>query len=84
MPISNHYIKVEKCEEEKQEGFQLVQVMDSSHYKGRVVTVPETPVCLGNHQIAPNDIVLFAKGSPDTHDIEKFKYVRIDDLLEVL
>lgn len=84
MPLSSRYIKVEKCEEEKQEGFQTAQVMDTSHYKGKVVAIPESPVFIDNHKIAVDDIVLFAKGSPDTHDIEKFKYVRSDDLLEVL
>lgn len=88
MQVSNNYICVEKLEEQAKDGFQTVEVTDPSLYKGRVTHIPASPVFMGNRQIAPNDVVLFAKYSPDTHDIEhegkKYKFVSVRDLLAVL
>lgn len=89
MQISNNYIVVEKVEEEVKEGFQTVSVQDSSVYKGKVITLPEAPVCMGNKFVTIGDIVLFAKYSPDTHEIDlengkKVKFVKTSDVLAVL
>lgn len=85
MQISNKYIAVEKVEEPVSEGFQSVQVQDNSTYKGKVVKVGDTTNTMSVHE---GDIVLFAKYSPDTHEIEhegkKLKFVKIDDVLAVL
>lgn len=88
MQISNNYIALEKVEEEVKEGFQAVSVQDNTTYKGRVFLVGEAPIFMGNKQVAIGDIVLFAKYSPDTHDIEedgkKLKFVKVTDILAVL
>lgn len=88
MQISNKYIAIEKVVEEEKEGFQAVQVQDSSTFKGRVIMIPECPVFMGNKQVAPGDIIYYAKNSPDTHEIEhdgkKIKFVAVADLLSVL
>lgn len=89
MQISNNYIAVEKVEDEVKEGeYQAVQVQDSSTYKGKVVYIPEAPVYIGNKMVMLGSVVLFAKGSPDTHDIEhegkKLKCVKTTDILFLL
>lgn len=82
--ISTKYIVLEKYIEPPKEGFQEVKVQDSSVYKGRVVELPDVPVYVGNQKIEVGDLVLFAKYSPDTHEIEDRKFVRAEDLLKVL
>lgn len=76
---------MEKVEEEKKEGFQTVEVTDSSLFTGRVVNLPEMPVYLGNSPLQVGDIILFSKYSPDTHEIEhegkKLKFVSTRDIL---
>lgn len=88
MYISNSYVVVEKVEEPVAEGFQAVQVQDSSIYKGKVTDVPEAPIFMGNEHVGIGDIILFAKYSPDTHDVEeggkKMKFVKTTDILCVL
>ncbi len=85
MHISTKYIIVEKLEEEAKEGFQTVQVQDNFVYKGKVIQVPEQPAFIDNHQLESGDVVLFAKYSPDTHEIEhedkKIKFIRVEDVL---
>ena len=88
MQISNNYVVVEKLENPPQEGFQTVEVTDPSLYKGRVAYLPEMPVYLGNSPLKIGDVVLFAKYSPDTHDIDhegkKLKFVSTRDLLAAI
>ena len=89
MNISNNRIVVEKIEDEKQEGgFEMVNVQDSYTYRGKVVFLPEAPVYMGNEPVKVGDTVLFAKYSPDTHELEidgkKLKFVKTEDLLAVL
>lgn len=88
MQISNSFIAVEKLEEPKQEGFQTVEIQDSSSFKGKVKFIPETPIYMGNQKITIGDTILFAKYSPNTHDIEheglKLKFVSAQDVLAVL
>lgn len=89
MYISVHYVAVEKIETEKKEGaFETVAVTDDFVYRGRVVQVPECPTFVDNHALKTGDTVLFAKYSPDTHEIEqdgkKIKFVSLKDILAVL
>ncbi len=82
------YVLVERLEEEKEEGFQVVKVEDSSLYKGKIHDLPEPPTYIGNHLLTIGDTVIFAKNSPNTHLItregKELKYILIEDLLEVL
>lgn len=88
MFISNKYILVEKLEETKEEGFQIVQVQDNFVYKGKVVQVPLTPVHMENELVMKGDTVLFAKYSPDTYEVDhegkKYKFVAVADILAKL
>jgi co-chaperonin GroES (HSP10) len=88
MQVSNSYIVVEKVEQEKKEGFQTVDATDESTFKGRVTYIPEAPVYMGNSPIQIGDVILFAKYSPDTHDVElegkKLKFVSTRDILAKL
>ncbi len=88
MQISNKYIVVEKLEEEAKEGFKTVDVQDNFVYKGRVINLPSIPVYMTDEQVKIGDIVLFAKYSPDTWEIDldgkKVKFVAISDLLAVV
>lgn len=88
MQISNKYIVVEKIEEDQKEGFKTVEVQDSFVYKGKVINKPSMPIYLTDTELKVGDVVLFAKYSPDTHEIDlegkKVKFVAIADLLAVL
>ncbi len=89
MQISQNYIVVQKAEEPvSTEEFKAVEIQDSFVYKGKVTNLPDVPVHMANRQIMLGDIVLFAKYSPDTWEIEhegvKMKFVSIRDLLAVL
>lgn len=85
MQVSNNYVAVEKVEDEQKEGFQTVDVQDSSLFKGKITHIPEAPVFLGNQHLAVGDIILFSKYSPDTHEIEhegkKYKFISTRDIL---
>ncbi len=85
MQISNKYIVVEKIEEPKQEGFKTVEVQDNYVYKGKV---KQGGFITNTMTVKEGDTVLFAKYSPDTHEIDlegkKVKFVAIDDILAVL
>lgn len=88
MQISDKYIVVERVEEEAKEGFKTVEVQDNYVYKGKVIIIPDNPVYIGNRGVALNDVVLFAKYSPDTHEMDydgqRVKFVATSDILGVL
>lgn len=89
MQISNNYIVVIKDFPAPQEGeFKVVEVQDDFIYRGRVKLLGEAPIFMGNKQVTVGDVVLFAKYSPDTHEIEhegeKLKFVSTADILAVL
>lgn len=88
MEISNKYVVVEKLGEESKEGFKAVEVQDSFVYKGRIIHVPEAPVYMGNERVGVGSTVMFAKYSPDTHEVDidgkKLKFVAVNDILAVL
>lgn len=85
MQVSNNYVCVEKVEEEKKEGFQSVEVTDSSLFTGKITHIPEGPVFIGNTRLGVGDVILFSKYSPDTHEVDyqgkKLKFVSTRDIL---
>jgi co-chaperonin GroES (HSP10) len=88
MQINSKYVVLEKCEEVAKEGFKTVEVQDNFIYKGKVIRKPDCPCYVDSYALAVGDVVIFAKYSPDTHDIElegkKVKFVRVEDLLAVI
>jgi co-chaperonin GroES (HSP10) len=89
MEVSVNYCVVKKVEEPKVEGFKTVEVQDSFVYKGQIVKLPTSqPAYMGDRRLAIGDIVLFAKYSPDTIEVElegeKQKFVKLIDILAVL
>lgn len=89
MHISNNRVVVETVVEEVKEGFQAVQVQDSSTFKGRVVELPKnTRVVVDGYDVVNADILLFAQNSPDTHQIvhegKEIKFIKVEDILAVL
>lgn len=88
MEINSNFVLVKKLEEPKAEGFQAVEIQDNFVYKGKVHRVPACPVYVDNHAVAVGEVVIFAKYSPDTVEIdfegEKMKFVKVTDLLAVL
>lgn len=82
--INANYIVVEKFEEEKGDGFVAVEVQDSFVYKGRVKEIPQVPLYVDNHVLTVGDVVVFAKYSPDTHEIDGDKFIKAVDILKVL
>lgn len=87
MQVSNNYVAVEKVYESEPEpgDFKTVDVHDESLFKGKVKHIPEAPIFLGNTPIAVGDMILFAKYSPDTHEIthegETIKFINTRDIL---
>lgn len=87
MQISNNYVAVEKYYEPEPEigDFKTVEVTDESTFKGKIKYLPEAPIALGNTHLAVGDIIVFAKYSPDTHEIEHegqiLKFINTRDIL---
>jgi hypothetical protein len=82
MKLSNKYIALEKViKEHNPDEFGVVELIDDSVYRGRVKYLPTIPVFLGDYQVKLGDIVVFAKYSPNTQDIEDIKYVALEDLI---
>lgn len=84
MEININYVVVEKVDEPVAEGFKTVDVQDSFVYKGRITQLPAMHVYMCNKMLNVGDVVLFAKYSPDTFEVEKMKFVKTTDLLAVL
>lgn len=88
MQINSNYIVVEKLEQEQQEGFKTVEVQDNFIYKGKVIQAPQQTAFVDNHELTEGDIVMFAKYSPDIHEMDmegkKVKFIKITDILAVL
>lgn len=87
MQVSNNYVAVEKVYEPEPEigDFKTVEVTDESTFKGKIKYLPEAPIALGNQHLAVGDIILFAKYSPDTHEVEDngeiLKFINTRDIL---
>lgn len=94
MYILGNRVLVSPVEKEKVEGFQTVQVQDSFVYMGKVEKLGQDVLNEDKHfneELPPiriGDTIIFAKYSPDTHEIEhegkKFKSVKVEDILAVL
>ena len=88
MKVSNNYIVVKKLREPETDGFKTIEVQDSFVYKGQVTHIPEAPVYIGNEPVSVGSIVVFAKYSPDTHEIEvegeMLKFVKTTEILGLL
>lgn len=89
MKILGTRLLVARIPEEKKKGFETVEVTDNFVNKGRVVMVSHHSTS-GTHRedIVEGDTVLFAKYSPDTHEVdyegEKMKIISATDVLAVL
>jgi co-chaperonin GroES (HSP10) len=87
MALNSKYILVTKMPEETKEGFQAVQIEDSSTYMGIVKELPENPIWIGNTLLEVGNTIIFAKYSPNTHLITKdnveYKYITTEDILEI-
>lgn len=88
MKILGNRVLVSKVEEQKSEGFHTVEVQDSFVNKGRVEQVTADFQAPDKLHLNQGDVVLFAKYSPDTQEIEhegkKMKIVRVEDILAIL
>lgn len=94
MKILGNRILVSKIEEEKTEGFETVSPTDSFLFQGKIEQIPIDWHEMGTVLVGPAKalsvglVVLFAKYSPDTHDVEvdgkKMKIVSVADVLAVL
>ena len=82
MNILNDYLLVEKLPKKEVEGFEVVETQDDFVYKGKVIN--KHYAIIG---IEIDDVITFAKYSPDTHEIEidgrKLKFVKATDVLAV-
>lgn len=82
MNILNGYLLVDKLPKKEAEGFEVVETQDNFVYKGKVINKSKD---IENIDIG--SIVLFAKYSPDTHEIDfegrKVKFVKATDVLAV-
>lgn len=94
MKILGNRILVSKVEEEKKDGFQTVEVQDSFVYRGKVEQVGGetgtvwTGTSLSEPLLQEGSVVLFAKYSPHTQEIEhegkKMKIIRMEDVLAII
>lgn len=76
---------VEKVDEPKKDGeFQVADVQDNFVYKGKIVAVGSG---VEPARFDPGDIIVFAKYSPDIHEVEvdgkKMKIISIEDILAI-
>lgn len=90
MRILGDRILVTRVQEEATDGFQAVKIQDSFVYKGKVELVGNLSPEVASKDIPPNvgDIVLFAKYSPDTQEVDyngqEAKIIIIKDILAIL
>ena len=76
-------VLVSKLDEVKEEGFQTVDVKDTSFSQGKVVAISEDN-CSEFTENLLNKTIVFVKHSPDTHDYEDMKIISVEDILGVL
>lgn len=101
MKIIGERVLVERIEKEDKEGFQTVDVLDEFVSRGRIVQVGEPLVRTAmtftytggvvsdvKDDLAPGNVVLFAKFSPDTQEVKvdgkDMKVVAISDIIAIL
>lgn len=95
MKILGNRVLVSRVEEAEAEGFTTVEVQDNFVYKGRVKQISHsasfnesvTPSGTVSPRINVSDIVIFAKYSPDTQDVEidgeMMKIINVNDILAI-
>lgn len=90
MQVLGNRILVCPVEEEKKEGaFEVVEVQDSFTNKGQIVQIGTDEVLpsevLSKGLLNVGNIVIFAKYSPDTQEVEvegkKYKIIKAEDIL---
>lgn len=85
MKILGNRLLVSKVEAEAKTGFEAVELQDSFIYKGMVEKISSTHM---QQDVKLGDIVLFAKYSPDTQEVEhegkKMKIVSVGDVLAII
>lgn len=85
MKILGNRVLVSPIEKEVKEGFTTVDVQNDFLYRGRVEQLGQFA---RSADVEVGSIVIFAKYSPDTHEIDhegkKYKSVLISDILAVL
>jgi len=94
MKILGNRVLVSKVEEEKQEGFQSVEIQDSFIYKGKVEQLGGdsgtvwTGQAIDEPDLRVGVLIYFAKYSPHTQDIEidgeTMKVVRLEDVIAIV
>lgn len=94
MKVLGNRLLVSRVEDEKKDGFQTVEVQDNFIYKGKVEQVGEdtgmvwTGTAIQQPLIQEGAIVLFAKYSPHSQDVEhegqRMKIIRMEDVLAIL
>lgn len=87
MKILGNRVLLSRIEEEKTDGFQTVNVQDSFVNKGKVEQIGDrAAINYGDGPtIKEGDIVLFAKYSPDTQELDKdHKIISVSDILAIL
>ena len=88
MKLLGERVLLSKVEQEKTEGFDIVQVHDSSTFKGKIEQIGEVSAYLQMDGLAVGATVLFKKYSPDTEEVEhegkKMKVVNVKDIIAIL
>lgn len=94
MKVLGNRLLVSRVEDEKKDGFQTVEVQDNFIYKGKVEQVGEdtgmmwTGTSIAEPPIKAGSVVLFAKYSPHSQDVEyegqRMKIIRMEDVLAIL
>jgi co-chaperonin GroES (HSP10) len=86
MRILGDRVLVTKVQEEvKEGGFEAVKIQDSFVFKGKVELIGNL---VDANEVCPGDIILFAKYSPDTQEVDyngqEAKIIIIKDILAIL
>lgn len=85
--IIGNRVLVSRIVEDKKDGFQTVEVQDSFVNKGKIESIGNrAAINYGKEPILKEeDIILFAKYSPDTQEIDKnHKIISVEDIIAVL
>lgn len=88
MKIIGNRVLLSRLEETSKDGFSTVAVQDSFVCKGKVEQLGDYLEAIANCPYSVGDIVLFAKYSPDTQEVEvegkKMKVLSGSDIIAIL